>query len=63
MNKRLVKYNLRIHEAMEMYSLYQYQLADILGINEGTLCRLLRKELPEEKQSEILAAIERHFRK
>ena len=34
-----------------------YEIADKLGIHEGTFSRLFRSEMPEEKKTEILAAI------
>lgn len=37
----------------------QWKIADALGVSEPTLTRWLRHELPEEKQKQILEAIER----
>lgn len=36
-----------------------YQVAEVLGITEFTLCRWLRKELPVDKKAMVLAAIEK----
>ena len=38
--------------------LKQWQLAQILGIDESVLSRKLRYELPEEEQDRIVALIE-----
>ena len=35
-----------------------WQIADALGINDGNFSRKLRKELPEEEKSKILAIID-----
>ena len=35
-----------------------WQVADALGINESSLSRLLRYELPDEKSREIIAVID-----
>ncbi len=37
----------------------QWQVAETLGIGESTLCRKMRKELPEEEKEIILNAIEK----
>ena len=39
--------------------LKQWQIADALNVNEGTLCRWLRHELTEDQRSRILEAIEK----
>lgn len=36
-----------------------WQVADALGINESSLSRLLRYELPKEKRREIIDVIDR----
>ena len=36
------------------------ELADIIGISEPTMCRWMRKELPEDEQRLIIAKIEDH---
>lgn len=36
----------------------QWQIADVLGISEGTFCRMMRHELSAEKKEEIIGAIE-----
>lgn len=50
--------NIIIREALKRHSLPQYQLADVLGVSEWTLCRWLRHELPKDQQRDIVAKIE-----
>lgn len=38
----------------------QWQLADLLEISEYTLCKRLRKELPESEQKKIISIIEEY---
>ncbi|MGM9590205.1 MAG: hypothetical protein ACI3V0_08555 [Faecousia sp.] len=35
-----------------------WEIAEALGVAESTLCRHLRRELPEQKQAEILSVID-----
>lgn len=49
--------NALIREALKEYNLKQWELADLLGISEYTLCKRLRKELPEEEKKRIVAII------
>lgn len=49
--------NLIIRKAMFNANLKQWQLANILGLSEYTLCRKLRVELPEEEQERIVSRI------
>ena len=51
--------NVGIRVAMLTAGLKQYQVAVELGITEEYFSKLLRNELPESKQKEILAAINR----
>lgn len=53
------KANREIRTAMFEANVRQWQLADQLGKNETYVCRLLRKELPEERKREILDVIEK----
>ncbi len=53
-----VKANKEIHTAMFEANVRQWQLADRLGKNETYVCRMLRKELPDDQKQAILAAIE-----
>lgn len=49
--------NEKIREALEHKRLCQWELADMLGVSEATVTRMLRHELPEEKKKEILDLI------
>lgn len=49
--------NMEIREALKDYRVYQYELADALGITEFTLSRKLRKELPDDEKQRILRII------
>ena len=49
--------NIAIREAMKSKRIYNYELAEMLGISEFTLSRKLRKELPEDEQQRILNLI------
>lgn len=46
-----------IRKEMLSSGLAQWQVAHKLGVAEGTFCKWLRIELPEEKQKRILSAI------
>ena len=43
------KKNSIIRKAMTEANLKQWELAELLGIGEQTMCRWLRKELPEDE--------------
>ncbi len=49
--------NLLIREALREYGLCQWELADIMGVREETLSRMLRRELPISEQYAIIALI------
>lgn len=49
--------NLEIRQAMKEKRLFNYELAEMLGISEFTLSRKLRKELPDEEKERILDVI------
>lgn len=49
--------NEKIKKALENKRLCQWELADMLGVSEATVTRMLRHELPEEKKKEILDLI------
>lgn len=50
--------NKTIKDALKSAGMKQWQLADLLGMPEGSLCRKLRYELPEEEQLAIVKRIE-----
>ena len=52
--------NARIKIAMTENDLHQWEVAQIMGIHEGSLSRLLRNELPAEEQDRIVDLIRQH---
>lgn len=49
--------NEKIRNALNAYSVKQWELAEIMGISEFSLSRKFRHELPEDKQNELIALI------
>ena len=49
--------NLQIRQALKESNIKHWQLAEMLGIGESTLCVKLRKELPTEEKERILTII------
>lgn len=52
-----------IHDAQEKFDLYGWQIAEIIGVSDTTWIRWQRKEMSEEKQREIVKAIEEAMKK
>lgn len=52
------KTNQDVRDAIIAAGIYQWQIADQLGMNEATLSRKLRYELKEEEKKAVYAAIE-----
>lgn len=50
--------NERIKEAMKRQGLKQWEVAELIGISEFTMCRKMRHELPAEEQDQIVRLIE-----
>lgn len=50
--------NKKIRMKLLEYDLKQWQLAKLMGVSETTVYRMLREELPAERQKEILSLIE-----
>lgn len=50
--------NLDIREALKNANMRHWVLADELGIDESTLTRWLRQELPTDKKERIIKIIE-----
>lgn len=50
--------NIEIRKAMKDRRLFNYELAEALGISEFTLSRKLRKELPQDEKNKILEIID-----
>lgn len=58
-----MKTNMRIRCALKNNGLKQWELAEMLDISEGALCRKLRRELPEDEQEHFVSAIEHYAEK
>ena len=50
--------NIGIREAIKESGFKHWQIADMIGIADTTFCRMLRRELPEDKKQEILTAMQ-----
>lgn len=50
--------NKEIRDALRLSDVKQWQLAEALEVSDITICRWLRKELPDEKRKMILRTIE-----
>lgn len=48
---------IEIKKKIKEKGLKQWQVAEFYGLNEGNFSRLLRKDLPFDKELKILAAI------
>ena len=53
----MVQANQNIRKTAKMAGVRLWQVAERLGCSDFTLSRLLRKELPEDKQAEIMQII------
>lgn len=51
--------NQEIRNALKNCNVFQYELADAVGVSEYTLCKHLRKELSTDEEERLLRAIER----
>jgi hypothetical protein len=51
--------NVRLWTVNRAAGLFQWQVADEVGVNEVTFIRWLRKPLPEEKKHAIIEAIQK----
>ena len=54
-----MKYNEKIRDSLKKFNVYQYEVADAVGVSEYTLCKHLRKELSTDEEERLLRAIER----
>jgi len=53
-----MKKNIDVSEKARQSGVYLYEIADALGVSEPTFIRWLRKEMPENKKSDVRAAID-----
>lgn len=51
--------NLKIKEALKETGMKQWQLAKLLGINEFSLSRKFREELPADETEKIISIIKK----
>lgn len=51
--------NIEIREAIKESGFKHWQIADMIGVADTTFCRMLHRELSEDKKQEILMAIQR----
>lgn len=51
--------NLEVREAIKRARLFGYEVAAALGMSETSFSRKLRRELPPEEKTRVLAAIEK----
>ena len=49
--------NVEIRNELRKRRMFNYELAELLGVSEFTLSRKLRKELPEDEKQRILEVI------
>lgn len=52
------KTNSRVRLAAREAGVHHWEIAEALGISEGSFCRRMRHELPEAEQARILATID-----
>lgn len=58
------KLNTLVRQYLVKYGFHQYELAEILGVHEATVSKWLNKrELPEQKQLELIAVIQKEGEK
>lgn len=51
--------NIEIRNALKKKRMFNYELAELLGVTEWTLSRKLRKELSPDEKQKILDIIEK----
>ena len=51
-------YNKEIREAAKAAGVKLWQIAAVLGVNDGNFSRKLRRELPQEEKAKILIIID-----
>lgn len=54
-----MKKNVEVRKMAQQSKVYLYEIADALGVSKPTFNRWLRKEMTEERKSEIFNAIEK----
>ena len=51
--------NMAIRSAIQNAGIRHWMVADKLGVSETTFCRMLRKQLPENRKKVVLEAVEK----
>ena len=46
-----------IRKALRINNIKQWQIAEVAGISEVTLCRWMRRELSESQRAEVMSAL------
>ena len=50
--------NSEVIQKMSESDVYQWQVAEAIGISEGALCRWMRKKLSSEQEKQVFKAID-----
>ena len=53
-----MKENIKIRNSAKRHGFAHWEIAERLGVSEQTFCRMMRRELPAEKQGDILRVID-----
>ncbi len=51
--------NMEVREKMRLKRIFNYEVAEAMGMSESAFSRKLRKELPQEEKMKILEVIQR----
>jgi predicted XRE-type DNA-binding protein len=46
-----------IRKSLRINDIRQWQVAEVVGVSEGTLCRWMRRELSESQRAKVMSAI------
>lgn len=53
------QHNVSVRNALKEHGLFVCDLEEILGVSETTITRMMRHELPQDRQKEIIKLIEK----
>lgn len=51
------KANREVRQVMKDKRVYQWEVAEVLGVHESTIIRWMRTKLPEDRKNDILEAV------
>lgn len=54
----MIKANQEIRDKLEVSRVYQWQLAQRLGVSDTHFCKMMRREFTPERKEEVLKAID-----